>query len=253
MNTVDINWLIAVAKEAGAAIMGVYGGAVQVEEKGDGSPLTLADRLANEKIVTALRQKYPEIPILSEETKAADYEERKTWQRLWVVDPLDGTKEFIKQNGEFTVNIALVENGTPVLGVVFAPALGVIYYSDGQNSYKKTVGGTPQKLPLAQEARPYKVVASRSHNTPETETLIETMRYEHPDLELVSIGSSLKLCLVAEGSADLYPRLAPTMEWDTAAAHAVAIAAGKTVSEHQSGQPLRYNKPDLLNPWFVVR
>lgn len=252
MNQPDIQWLITVAKEAGAAIMRIYESDIDVTLKGDGSPLTQADRAANEIIVAALQTAHPEIPILSEETKAADYAERKEWQRLWIVDPLDGTKEFIKKNGEFTVNIALVENGTPVMGVVYAPALKTTYYSGGAKAYKEDEQGT-HALPIAAANRPYRIVASRSHNTPETEALIEAKRREYANLELTSIGSSLKLCLVAEGAADLYPRLAPTMEWDTAAAHAVALSAGKSVTTHETGEPLRYNKADLLNPWFVVR
>lgn len=259
--TIDLDAVIAIAKEAGGAIMTIYAKDFAVEFKGDASPLTEADTAANTIICDKLQALYPHIPILSEENKAADYSERKAWDYLWVVDPLDGTKEFIKKNGEFTVNIALVHHGVPVLGVVYAPALDVTYYGKkGAGAYKEQNGATV-KLPAQKNANPAQsltVVASRSHLSPETETFIDALRETTQNVEMTSIGSSLKLCLVAEGSADCYPRLAPTMEWDTAAAHAVVLESGKQVYKYEEGKaieamsPVVYNKKDLLNPWFVV-
>ena len=261
IETIDIKQIIAVAKEAGKAIMEIYAKDFNVEFKADESPLTEADKAANAIICERLATLYPAIPILSEENKAADYAERKNWEYLWVIDPLDGTKEFIKKNGEFTVNIALVHNDAPVLGVVYAPALDVTYYGKKGDGAFKEVNGLSQKLPLKTNTTPAKqltVVASRSHLSPETEAFIDTLRPQTESVDMTSIGSSLKLCLVAEGRADYYPRLAPTMEWDTAAAQAVVLESGKTVYRYEEGKalsemnPVVYNKEDLLNPWFIV-
>ncbi len=224
-----------------------------IERKADNSPLTLADKAAHECIVRHLEP--TGIPILSEEGAHLPYEERKSWHKLWVVDPLDGTKEFIKKNGEFTVNIALVEDGVPVLGIIYVPATQVLYAGENSSeggAFREEAGET-HPLPLDERnGRPFTIVASRSHLTPETEEYINRKRQEHSDVRLVSSGSSLKICLVAEGTADVYPRFAPTMEWDTAAGDAIARAAGRTVSDARTGQPLTYNKPDLHNPWFIV-
>ena len=233
------------ALEAGREIMRIYDDPSQdfgIERKADNSPLTLADKAAHNCIVRHLEP--TGIPILSEEGAHLPYEERKAWKRLWVVDPLDGTKEFIKKNGEFTVNIALVEDGSPVLGVIYVPVKDVLYSG---------VVGRPCSLPLAPKHDAFVIVASRSHLTPETEEYIEQMRREHGEVQLISSGSSLKICLVAEGTADVYPRFAPTMEWDTAAGDAIARAAGRKVVDARTGQPLTYNKPDLHNPWFIVK
>ena len=249
------------ALEAGRAIMEIYDDPAadwQVERKADNSPLTLADRRAHAVIAAALAA--TPYPLLSEEGAHAPYEERRGWDTLWVVDPLDGTKEFIKRNGEFTVNIALVRQGVPVLGVVFAPAKGLLYWGGPDGAFRAGVdagsveAAGAQRLPLdgAREGRPYTVVASRSHLSPETEAFIARRRDEHGEVALRPAGSSLKICLVAEGTADVYPRLAPTMEWDTAAGDAVARAAGRGVTDVGSGAPLTYNKPDLHNPYFVV-
>lgn len=251
---------------AGERILGVYGkDDFKVEVKGDDSPLTEADRRSHEVIKEALEG--TGLPVLSEEGKQLSFAERKGWHRFWMVDPLDGTKEFIKRNGEFTVNIALVEGDAPVLGVVYVPVTGVLYWGTREaGSFKTTLNaGRPQdgleeklksgvKLPEngRVEGAAYTVVASRSHMSPETEAFIEEKRQTHGEVELISSGSSLKLCLVAEGRAQVYPRLAPTMEWDTAAAHAVARYAGCKVIQYETGQDLVYNKEDLLNPWFVV-
>lgn len=260
---VTISDLISVALEAGRAIMDVYTNPDadwEVERKADNSPLTLADRRAHAVIAKALADSG--CPLLSEEGEHLPYAERREWKRLWVVDPLDGTKEFLKRNDEFTVNIALVEDDEPVWGVVYAPALYRLFWGvKGEGAFTASVDplsyavSEAQQLPLAgaKDGRPFRVVASRSHLSPETAAFVDGLRANHPDLEMVSAGSSLKLCLVAEGKADVYPRLAPTMEWDTAAGHAVAAAAGRTVVDATTDTPLLYNKEDLHNPFFIVK
>lgn len=250
------------ALEAGAEIMKIYTDPAQdfgVEKKSDNSPLTLADKAAHLCILRYLDE--TGIPILSEEGQHLPFEERKEWNRMWVVDPLDGTKEFIKKNGEFTVNIALVENGTPVLGVIYIPVTDILYYGIvGEGAWKETpsnspsMGRTKENLPIDGKVGRWSfvVVVSRSHMSPETEEYVDEVRRQHPDVELISSGSSIKICLVAEGTADSYPRFAPTMEWDTAAGDAIARAAGRQVVNIQTSQPLLYNKEDLHNPWFLV-
>jgi len=249
--------------EAGDAIMKVYDTDFTYVNKEDKSPLTLADTRSNEVINLHLTNL--SYPILSEEGKSIAYEDRKNWKQFWLVDPLDGTKEFIKRNGEFTVNIAFVDGQNPVLGVIYVPATDVIYFgtmeigayvlhnvktSDLNNL--ETIINQSSKLPYPKGDREFTVVASRSHNTPETEAFINKQKEKYPIVELISSGSSLKLCLVAEGAADVYPRLAPTMEWDTAAGQAIAQAAGKQVLDYKTGKPMLYNKENLLNEWFVV-
>lgn len=245
-----------IARQAGDAILEVYRQDFTVEHKADESPLTEADRRANEVILRELQKAYPDIPWISEETKASPYPQRAGWKRFWLIDPLDGTKEFIKKNGEFTVNIALVEEGTPVLGVVYQPATGALYTAQrGSGATKTDPSGARTPLhggPHYREQKQVRVVASRSHMSPETEAFIDALSAAGHEVLLTSAGSSLKLCLVAEGAADVYPRFGPTMEWDTAAAHAVALEAGRKVLQYPSGEPLRYNKENLLNPWFLV-
>lgn len=246
-----ISVLIETARAAGAAILEIYHTDFSTQEKADASPLTAADLAANAIIVKALQQLTPAIPIISEETKQVDFSIRKNWTTCWVVDPLDGTKEFIKRNGEFTVNIALVENGKPILGVVYAPVLEVLYYAEkgkGAHKIEKHVVKEIQHHPF----NTLRVLASRSHLSAETAAFIEDLKKEN-DVEFLSIGSSLKFCLIAEGKADIYPRFAPTMEWDTAAGQIIAEEAGKKVFEYNTKTPLRYNKENLLNPWFIVR
>ncbi|MBR5395068.1 MAG: 3'(2'),5'-bisphosphate nucleotidase CysQ [Bacteroidaceae bacterium] len=264
-----LNLAVAAALEAGAEIMRIYLDPKQdfgIEKKADNSPLTLADKAAHNCIVRHLAP--TNIPILSEEGAHLPYEERRKWHRLWVVDPLDGTKEFIKKNGEFTVNIALVEDGSPILGVIYVPATEVLYTAIvGEGAWKAPFPLPPLGSDSKSECREenimalpkrgsgegaFTVVASRSHMNPETEEFVENLRKIHDNVELISSGSSLKICLVAEGTADVYPRFAPTMEWDTAAGDAIARAAGRKVTDAQTGQPLTYNKPDLHNPWFIV-
>ena len=256
---------IRAAIEAGEAIMRIYDGdaaGMEIEHKADNSPLTLADRKAH-AIITEHLAKTP-FPILSEEGRHAPYAERSRWDKLWVVDPLDGTKEFIRHNGEFTVNIALVENGTPRTGVIYVPATRTLYYGDdtaGAWRMKTVPQGVTllsdlearaERLPRKKEkaARAYTVVASRSHLSPETAACIRELEARYGRVETRSAGSSLKFCLVAEGTADFYPRLAPTMEWDTAAGDAILRAAGGTVTDKDCHRPLTYNKPDLYNPFF---
>jgi 3'(2'), 5'-bisphosphate nucleotidase len=239
----------AIARQAGEEILKIYDSGFAVEDKADGSPLTAADRAAHQTIVNALATLTPDLPVLSEEACDIEYTVRSRWHRYWLVDPLDGTKEFVKRNGEFTVNIALIDNRQPVLGVVYVPVTGVTYYGcRGSGAFKQLADGDPAPIKVkAYEGGPVRVVASRSHASPALQQFLDSVG----EVETISMGSSLKLCLVAEGSADVYPRLGPTSEWDTAAAQAVVEFAGGTVSAVNGG-PLVYNKPDILNPWFVV-
>ncbi len=256
---------IEAAVKAGNAIMEVYeSGDFGIESKADDSPLTIADRRANEIITEGLKK--TGIPVLSEEGNSIPYMNRSWWARFWLVDPLDGTREFIKRNGEFTVNIALVVEGKTEFGVVFAPVLKNLYVGiKGRGAYlcsEEKNFNQPmdyfvqlsQRLPAGEEEGEfYRVVASRSHYNHETAEFVNTLDSGGKEIKLVNRGSSLKLCMVAAGDADVYPRLGPTMEWDTAAAHAVVKAAGKNVFRIDTGEELEYNKENLLNPYFVVR
>jgi 3'(2'), 5'-bisphosphate nucleotidase len=237
---------------AGEKILEVYGSEnFEAELKGDQSPLTKADKLAHHAIVAVLKESG--LPILSEEGKQTPYEERSQWGTFWLVDPLDGTKEFIKRNGEFTVNIALVEGGRSIMGVVYVPVTGKMYYAlKGEGAYLSENGAEPVQLACAvfsREEEGLKIVGSRSHMNPETEQFMA--QYKNP--EMVSMGSSLKFMLVAEGIAHIYPRIAPTMEWDTAAAQIVVEEAGGSVCQFGTKEPVVYNKENLLNPYFVVK
>ncbi len=244
------------ALEAGKMILEIYeSGDFGVDMKSDNSPLTLADKAAHKTIVKHLES--TGLPILSEEGKHLPFEERKTWDYFWLVDPLDGTKEFIKRNGEFTVNIALILKNTPVAGIVYAPVLDILYVGSEETGVYKIENGKKSTLtPLTQKfalqdlinKKEVTVVASRSHMTSETEAFI----HQFKDVRLTSMGSSLKLMLLAENKADIYPRLAPTMEWDTAAGHAILNAANKSVYQVSLTSELSYNKPDLLNPSFIA-
>lgn len=255
---------IHAAIKAGDEILSVYSQTsdIQIEQKDDQSPLTIADKKAHQEIVRLLYN--TGIPILSEEGKDVLYEERVKWNRFWMVDPLDGTKEFIKRNGEFTVNISLISNGKPEMGVIWVPVKKWLYYGDetlgaflckgditSYNNLEKLIKAS-EKLPIKQYKNNYTIVASRSHMSIETEEFIQNLESKHGKAEIISMGSSLKICLVAEGKADIYPRFAPTMEWDTAAGHAIANAAGKTVVDYRTKLPMKYNKQNLLNNWFIV-
>lgn len=239
-----------IAEAAGRAILEVYDTDFAVEAKADASPITLADRRAHDVIRAGLAGLPQQLPILSEEAHVVPWEVRRHWREYWLVDPLDGTKEFVQRNGQFTVNIALVRAGRPVLGVVHVPVSGVTYAGIvGRGAWRRTRGGDPQAIrvrPLGDG--PVKVVGSRSHRGPDLDGYLERLGPH----EMVSMGSSLKFCVVAEGNADVYPRLGPTSEWDTAAAEAVLCAAGGRVVAND-GEPMDYNKgPDLLNPWFIA-
>ena len=242
-----------IAVEAGQRILEVYDRGFDVTDKNDGSPLTEADSAANEIIMERLVRLTPDIPVLSEESAAIAYEERSQWHTFWLVDPLDGTKEFIKRNGEFTVNIALIHERRPVLGVVYVPVSGVTYTgSAGGAAFKQTTGKNAERIHVsAWRGGKAVVVASRSHRGEKLDEFLARLEQREGGFDTASMGSSLKLCLVAEGAADVYPRLGPTSEWDTAAAQCVVEAAGGYVTD-LAGEPLRYNKPSVLNPWFLV-
>lgn len=242
-----------IAQEAGRAIMDIYDNPGAVETKSDGSPVTEADRESHRVIAGRLRDLTPEIPILSEESAQAPYDERRHWTGFWLVDPLDGTKEFIDRRDEFTVNIALVADGVPVLGAVGIPAKDTLYWGvDGDGAWRQRGGADPEPIEVAHyRGGTPTVVASRSHAGPETQAFIDRVTDAAGDCALRSMGSALKICLVAEGEADVYPRLGPTSEWDIGAAHAVLAAAGGTLTTARGG-PVGYNKENILNPWFVA-
>jgi 3'(2'), 5'-bisphosphate nucleotidase len=241
--------LMPIVARAGEAIMRVYGGGIAVQRKDDDSPLTQADLESQRVIIDGLKRLTPQLPILSEESAQAPWQERRRWPELWVVDPLDGTREFIKRNGEFTINIALVLEHEPLLGMVAAPAQGVLYWgARGAGAFRSRAGGAPERIQVSAPANPLRVVGSRSHITPETTAYLKKLGH----YETKSIGSSLKFCLVAEGSADLYARFGPTSEWDTAAGQALLEAAGGHVTR-LDGQRLRYNcRESVLNGEFVA-
>ncbi len=252
--------------EAGKEIMKVYNSETQeVESKSDESPLTQADLNSNAKIIEYL--KTTDIPVISEEIKNIDYSERKDWNECWIIDPMDGTKEFVNRNGEFTVNIALLKDNKLEIGIIYAPVLKTLYFTDSNTdvsfkcfvdwelkfSVEDDLYEAVQLLPI-QDSKKIKVVASKSHLNQDTKDYIDTLAKEDQrELETVSVGSSLKFCLVAEGNAEVYPRFGPTMEWDTAAGQAICEAAGIQVTSIEFGLPLRYNKEDLYNPYFLVR
>jgi 3'(2'), 5'-bisphosphate nucleotidase len=260
---ITLRLAILSAIDAGKEILKVYDEDHEVEFKSDNSPLTKADKKSHLAIVEGLKSSG--LPILSEEGKSIPYPDRSKWEVFWLIDPLDGTKEFIKKNGEFTVNIALIALDTPVLGVVYVPVTRVLYFaSEEMGSYKTVVDKDFEEADLdkmVEESESlvdneypdiYTIVASRSHSTKETEDFVSKKEEERGSIDLISAGSSLKLCLVAERKAHVYPRLAPTMEWDTAAGHAVASYSDCKVYNYETGVELKYNKENMLNPWFVV-
>ena len=241
--------ILALAREAGRATMTYYDGAPnEVREKDDRSPVTLADEVAHGILVEGLRRLDPDTPVVSEEAEAANWEARQGWQRFWLVDPLDGTKEFIKRRAEFTVNLGLIERGEPVFGVVLAPALNLLYWAaKGEGAWREERGGAAERIYSTAPApgTPLTVVESLSHPSAELEEYLKTI----PVARRVKAGSSLKFCWVADGRADVYPRLGPTMEWDVAAGDCIYRQSGRS-GERPS--PLTYNKPDLRNPSFVI-
>ncbi|MBT0881434.1 MULTISPECIES: 3'(2'),5'-bisphosphate nucleotidase CysQ [unclassified Campylobacter] len=243
---IAIDEIINIALNAGRYALDIFNNDFNIYYKNDKSPLTEADLVVNDYICKSLAQY--SIPIISEENKNIQYSVRKNWKYCWLIDPIDGTKEFINKNKEWTINIALIHNGQPILGVVYAPALKLLYNAQqNKGAYKNNV-----KLPLELNKNTYKIVASKSHLNDETKYFIDNIK-TNLDKEFISIGSSLKLCLVASGEADCYPRLAPTMEWDTAAAHIIVSESGKNVYNYHTLKPLKYNKENLLNPYFVAK
>ena len=274
---------LSAANSAGRAILEIYNKDFDIQYKNDRSPLTLADRRSHEIIIDKLSDKMDKpLPILSEEGKDIPFEQRKQWKYFWLIDPLDGTKEFIKRNGEFTVNLALIHINRPILGVVFVPVKNCYYFAaEGFGAYRldnddgfewktnrisendktdllNTTTKRSASLPIsdsqsATSDSKLTIIGSRSHPTRELAEFVEAMRKQYRQVEFISAGSSLKLCLVAEGRADIYPRLGSTMEWDTAAGQAVVEQAQGSVLDAETGEPLKYNKENLLNPWFIVR
>jgi 3'(2'), 5'-bisphosphate nucleotidase len=259
------------AKRAGEAILDVYGSDFAVEQKDDKSPLTLADKRSHEIIMDVLEQTITvnngTVPVLSEEGRGIPFDERKEWEYFWLVDPLDGTKEFVKRNGEFTVNIALIRNHKPVLGVVYIPVEDVFYFAAiNLGTYKlensenlvdnlsiKELLDKSQSLPLSDSYDlPLTVIGSRSHASTEFSEFVKLLNEKYEKVEFIHSGSSLKFCLVAEGKADVYPRFGPTMEWDTAAGQAIVEQANGKVIDIQTREPLKYNKDSLLNHFFIV-
>jgi 3'(2'), 5'-bisphosphate nucleotidase len=250
------NHVLVIACQAGEAIMQIYGeDDLGISAKEDNSPLTRADIAAHKIIEAGLSAMTPDIPILSEESVTVPWEERRQWERYWLVDPLDGTKEFIKRNGEFTVNIALIDHGEPVLGAVYVPTQDLLYCGLRDGGAWKIKAGEQERI-VVRKIEPgrkkLRVVASRSHRGEALDAWLKKMEARFPEVELCNMGSSLKICLVAEGSADVYPRFALTSEWDTAAAQAVLEAAGGKLLDLE-GRPYRYNtKEDILNPYFMA-
>lgn len=260
-----IDIAIRAAFDAGQEILKIYNDPnvdFSIEIKDDNSPLTIADKASHNIIIKHLGK--TSFPILSEEGKSMDYSIRKTWEKFWLVDPLDGTKEFIKRNGEFTVNIAFIENGKPTMGIIYIPVLNTIYVSKIETGAWKLENVNENcdwhfiqihgvKLPILSEKKIYTIAGSRSHMSEETQDYLSEIKEKYPEINFISKGSSIKICLVAEGIADEYPRFGPTMEWDTAAGHAIASAAGKNLWLTDFSSELHYNKENLLNPYFIVK
>jgi 3'(2'), 5'-bisphosphate nucleotidase len=249
MEVSALEFLGKLAKEAGKAILEVYETDFAVERKEDSSPLTLADRRSHQIITAGLQSEYPQIPVLSEEGKEVLYAARKGWPRFWLVDPLDGTKEFVKRNGEFTVNIALIEGTTPIMGVIYLPVPDRLFVADIRTGCREILQGEVRTLQVGSSSpeSTVRVLKSRSHPSSNLEALLETL----PSYESVTRGSALKFCAIAAGEADFYPRLGPTWEWDTAAGQAIVTAAGGVMFA-LNGEPFTYNKPNLVNGPFLV-
>lgn len=252
------------AIEAGEKVMEIYESSdFEIEIKQDSSPITKADKISNKIILENLRES--KIPVLSEESKIVSYSERRDWNMLWIVDPIDGTKEFIKRNGDFTVNIALIENQIPILGVIYIPVTKELYFAsksigsfktkkiENSNINLSEIIRNAQQLPLKNQKKSFTFVTSQTHNSKETNDFIDEISKNLESYEIVTRGSSLKLCLIAEGSANMYPRMSPTMEWDIAAGHAICLYAGFDVYDYKNRKTLKYNKENLLNNWFIAK
>lgn len=256
LNKIDIQKISNIAKKAGNEIMKIYQQDFKVDYKADNSPLTKADIKSNDMIAESLKDLYPEIPILSEENKEVPYNIRKNWEYFWLIDPLDGTKEFVKKNGEFTVNIALIHKDTTVLGVIYAPALEILYYAQKEKgAFKQEKNKKPQRLPIYKHTNndTLKVIVSKSHYNQETKYFVDNLKNKYKKtIEFIRIGSSLKLCLIAEGKADIYPRLAPTMEWDIAAGQTIVEESKGRITKYKTKESIKYNKQNLLNPYFIA-
>ena len=251
--------IFKVIKKAGNEILKVYSGNdFQVETKSDKTPLTIADKKSNKVIINGLMTLFPEIPLLSEETKKIPYYERKKWEYLWLIDPLDGTKEFIKKKGEFSINLALIKDSKPIFGILYLPLLGLFYYAGkGYGTYKiekngKTISLKTEKYHKNDADKNIRVIFSKSHYNQETRDYVERIRKQYYNTEMISVGSAMKLAYLAERKADIYPRLAPTMEWDIAAGQIIVEEAGGKVIDFLVKKPLIYNKENLQNPWFVA-
>lgn len=261
IETLDIDALLMLAREAGRIIMTVYqSDDWHLEAKADQSPVTRADKEANTYIVSGLEKLAPGIPILAEESASVPYEARKDWPVFWLVDPLDGTKEFINRRDEFTVNIALVLHGVPIFGLVYAPALERLYWAQkGQGAfYLEKEGAESLRLPVYKggafpEQGRLRIIGSRSHRSEALENYLAALENRYDEVAYIPSGSALKFCLLAEGLADMYPRLGPTQEWDTAAGHAILLETGRNIYQWDTDKPLAYNKPNLANPWFICK
>ena len=245
----EISKINKIAYQAGTEILNIYDTTFEVEIKDDNSPLTIADKKSHQIIEKGLTNLFPNIPILSEEGINIDFSERAQWDKYWLIDPLDGTKEFVKKNGEFTVNIALIENKKSIFGSVYAPYIKELFWAHkGKGAWKEKNKEKPQKLSTSKPKSKKRIVISRSHPN----SLVQSFISQFKDYELIRMGSSLKLCIIAEGKADIYPRLGPTSEWDIAAAQCVVEEAGGKVLEYEKEKPLMYNKKNILNPFFIV-
>jgi 3'(2'), 5'-bisphosphate nucleotidase len=252
---ISVDYFIALMYRAGDDVMAIYHQPITVSYKDDNSPLTEADKCANQLLISGIHEQYPCTHIISEESKQTPYSERQQWSSCWLIDPIDGTKEFVKRNGQFTLNIALIEEGEVTFGMVYAPAMQLLYYGmKGKGAYRIRTGITT-RLPIdGTSTDTLRIVASNSHiNGATRDYIAHIQQSQSKPIEIIPLGSSLKICRVAEGSADIYPRYGTTMEWDTAAAHAVARYAGVEIRHASTGEPLLYNKPDLQNPPFIVQ
>ena len=256
MKETQIENIVRLAKRAGEEIIKIYQSQFEVTIKSDSSPLTEADLLSNKILTEGLKKYFPDIPILAEESRLIPYAERKEWDYFWLVDPLDGTKEFIKKNGEFTINIALVDKMEPFFGIIYSPVKETAWFNIPKRGiFKKGSDGITHKIIPDIQREPGQVIliGSRSHGREELQAFTDSMKDKYDKVDLISAGSALKFCLLVEGQADIYPRFTPTMEWDTAAGHALIRESGKEIYIMDSGEILTYNKENLKNPFFIVR